>query len=126
MLGGHAAPQAMLGPATSLISQRLDLPPAWDGVPVEWSEWSDSNTSLLLHVPPEQMACSECGVVDEPPIRFGKRPAGAGETVTCTRTKTTKSGHKYEVSDDVEAWPVRDLIASRCRLQRRRDRSENQ
>lgn len=98
-----------------MISHRLDLPPAWDGVPVEWSEWSKGNTTLVHHIPLEQLACGECGALDEPSVSFGKRPVAAGETLTATRTKTTKRGDKYEVPYEVPAWPVRDLIASRCR-----------
>ncbi|MGH8605075.1 MAG: hypothetical protein ACREXR_20505, partial [Gammaproteobacteria bacterium] len=31
------------------------------------------------------------------------------------RIKTTKSGRKYKVPHEVPSWPVRDLVAARCR-----------
>lgn len=98
----------------TLVSDRRDLPPAWDGVPVVWSEWSTGGTTLALHIPADQLACPECGAVEEPTISFGKRPPET-PTIMSTRTKTTKSGRKYAVPHEIQAWPVRDLIASRCR-----------
>lgn len=65
-----------------------DLPPAWDGQPVEWMEWSpEARSSLFYHSPIEQMTCRECGTVDEPRTCSGRR-------------------------GDLPVW---DLIASRCR-----------
>jgi hypothetical protein len=98
----------------SLVDNRHDLPPSWDGVPVEWSEWSTGNTTLALHIPADKLACEQCGAVEEPSISFGKRPPET-PTFTTTRTKTTKSGHKYDVHHEVKSWPIRDLIAARCR-----------
>ncbi|QOP64926.1 hypothetical protein SEA_BRYNNIE_28 [Arthrobacter phage Brynnie] len=99
-----------------LVQSRHDLPPSWDGQPVEWDEWSpeDSRTTLVLHVPAHELACHECGSVDEPRISWGKRPPES-PTITTTRTKTTRSGHQYEAPAEVEAWSVRDLVAARCR-----------
>lgn len=97
-----------------LVPTRPDLPPFWDGVPVEWSEWSQARSTLILHAPPETLACDQCGTVDEVMINFGKRPPEK-PTFTTTRTKTTKSGHKYGVPAEVKSWPVRDIYAARCR-----------
>lgn len=98
----------------SLVAQRPDLPPAWDGAPVEWSEWSTGHTTLALHIPADKLACDHCGTVEEPSINFGKRPP-EHPTVMTTRTKTTRSGRKYEVPHEIPSWPIRDLIAARCR-----------
>lgn len=98
-----------------LVPGRLhDLPPSWDGVPVEWSGWSTHRTSLAYHATPDQLACRKCGSVDESLINWGKRPPAAA-TYPGTRTKTTRSGHRYEVAAEVPAWPVRDIWAARCR-----------
>ncbi|MGN7250066.1 hypothetical protein [Arthrobacter sp. SAFR-014] len=98
----------------TLVHARHDLPPSWDGVPVEWSEWSEGHTTLALHVPADKLACDRCGAIEEASISFGKRPP-EHPTFMTTRTKTTKSGHQYDVPHEVEAWAVRDLIAARCR-----------
>lgn len=100
--------------ALALVHSRHDLPPSWDGVPVEWSEWSKGGTTLALHLPPDQLACPECGAVEEPAISFGKRPPET-PTIMGTRIKTTKSGRQYTVPQEIKAWAVRDLIASRCK-----------
>ncbi|QGH74518.1 hypothetical protein HYQ03_gp31 [Arthrobacter phage Kuleana] len=97
-----------------LAHSRDDLPRSWDGEPVEWTPWNDARTSLAYHVPADALACRQCGAVDEPLISWGKRPP-ATPTYPTTRTKTTRSGRKYEVAAEVPSWPVRDLIASRCR-----------
>lgn len=104
----------MRGP-TLVHAIGYDLPPSWDGVPVEWDEWSEGRTTIILHAPADALACHQCGSVDEPKISFGSRPP-EHPTFMSTRTKTTKkSGRKYTVPHEVEAWAVRDLIASRCR-----------
>lgn len=98
-----------------LVHSRHDLPPSWDGVPVEWSTWSQDRTTIIHHAPPEQMACDQCGAVDEAMFSFGTRPPPDGATFSTTITKTTRSGHQYESRRDVPAWPVMDLVAARCR-----------
>lgn len=98
----------------SLVVSRPDLPPFWDGEPVEWSEWSSLRTTLPLHLPADSFACDQCGAVDESLFCFGKRPP-VEATVTTTRAKTTRSGHEYSVVCEVPSWPVRDLFAARCR-----------
>lgn len=98
----------------TLVASRFDLPPSWDGDPVEWDDWSYGRTTIVLHAPADALACHQCGSVDEPMISWGQRPPEK-PTFMSTRTKTTKSGHKYQVPQEIEAWAVRDLIASRCR-----------
>lgn len=97
-----------------LIASREDLPPSWDGTPVTWDQWSDARSTLILHVPAEAMACTECGAVDESMIAWGTRPP-AEPTFATWETKTTRSGHKYEAPVEVPAHPVRDIYAARCR-----------
>lgn len=97
-----------------IVHSRHDLPPSWDGQPVTWDAWSDVRTSLAYHLKPEQLACDQCGAIDEPLIAWGLRPP-AEATYTTTKTKTTRSGHKYEAQVEVPAHPVRDIYAARCR-----------
>jgi ribosomal protein S27E len=50
-----------------------DLPPKWDGVPVQWQGWSDLRSTLVYHLPVDTLACRQCGVVDEPLTNRGRR-----------------------------------------------------
>ncbi|UYM26626.1 hypothetical protein SEA_BAUER_77 [Arthrobacter phage Bauer] len=97
-----------------LVHSRYDLPPSWDGLKVAWDAWSDVRTTLPLHLPAEDMACDKCGTVDEFLIAWGLRDP-AEPTCTTTRTKTTRSGRKYDVQVEVPARPMRDIYAARCR-----------
>lgn len=69
----------------------LDLPPFWDGEPVQWDPWKNIRTTLALHLPADALACDKCGTVDEPATCWGSRPAYPGP------------------------HPIRDLSAARCR-----------
>jgi len=42
-----------------------DLPPAWDGLPVEWRGWGATPTTLGYHLPLDAIACRRCGSLDE-------------------------------------------------------------
>ena len=74
-----------------LVHSRADLPVSWDGEPVTWSAWDRGRTTLALHLPVEQLACDQCGALDE--------------RDTCAGTRTT----------EVPAHSSRDLHAFRCR-----------
>ena len=93
---------------------RHDLPVSWDGEPVTWHGWSDARSTLILHVPAEQMACDQCGAVDESLINWGTRPP---EHPAETRyvQKRLKSGRTYESLQEAPTYPVRDIWAARCR-----------
>lgn len=97
------------------VPQPADMPPSWDGVPVKWSEWSEVRTTLALHAKPEQLACRECGAVDESLVCFGTRPPPEGATELVPVQRRTRSGKPYQVVEVNPAWPVRDLWAYRCR-----------
>lgn len=98
-----------------LVPAVHDLPPAWDGVLVTWGEWSSGRSTLAHHVPADQLACDECGTVDEKTVNFGRRPPEPGATFKADRRKRTRTGHIYSVTEEVPAWPVKDLFAFRCR-----------
>lgn len=38
-----------------------DLPPRWDGYPVEWTEWSDAPNVFVCSPPKGWGVCAECG-----------------------------------------------------------------
>jgi len=93
-----------------------DLPPFWDGVPVEWSDWSNGRTTLAYHATAAELACDKCGAVDENQVTKGKRPPPEGATFEGRAfVKRTKSGRAYGITTKVDAWPVYDLAAFRCR-----------
>ncbi len=47
-----------------------DLPPRWDGNPVTWEPWDDTQTTLRFHLAPD--ACDECGATWEPLSTSGR------------------------------------------------------
>lgn len=98
-----------------LVHSKNDLPPSWDGRKVTWDEWSNIRTSLAYHLKPEEMACDQCGAVDESLIAWGLRDPTPGATMSQTQTKTTRSGKKYAIAVEAPACPMRDLYAARCR-----------
>lgn len=98
-----------------LASSRHDLPISWDGEKVVWDEWSEVRSSLAYHATAEELACDKCGAVDESLIAWGLRDPPAGSMTTRQRTKTTRSGKKYDVVEEVPARPLRDIYAARCR-----------
>lgn len=99
----------------ALVHDRRDLPPLWDGTPVEWTGWRQERTTIILHVPPESLACSKCGAIDECIHNFGIRPPAEGATVRYLVTRHLPSGRTYQREEESPAHPVRDLIVSRCR-----------
>lgn len=48
-----------------------DLPPAWDGLRVEWRGWIAAATTLSYHLPLEETACRRCGSLDEQMLNVG-------------------------------------------------------
>ena len=51
-----------------------DLPPLWDGRPVQWSAWTDEGglagrTTLVFHVPSDHWACTGCGWIRDTDLR---------------------------------------------------------
>ncbi|XBB66883.1 hypothetical protein ABFU82_22665 [Nocardioides sp. WV_118_6] len=48
-----------------------DLPPAWDGLPVEWRGWIAAATTLSYHLPLEETACRRCGSLNEQLLNVG-------------------------------------------------------
>lgn len=63
-----------------------DLPPLWDGRPVQWSDWTDqggmeARTTLVFHVPADHWACTGCGWIRDTELRaVGTLMPGNGVT----------------------------------------------
>jgi predicted RNA-binding Zn-ribbon protein involved in translation (DUF1610 family) len=90
-----------------------DLPPAWDGQAVEWTEWEQRWTTMRLHTKPD--VCDFCGSTAEPGISLGLVQPKPGEQTTITRTvKAKRSGREYGREVDVDAWAIYWLAAFRC------------
>ena len=53
-----------------LWPRQHDLPPRWDGLPVEWGEWS--STEGMFICPPPRDTCGRCGTVQPPRIALGR------------------------------------------------------
>jgi hypothetical protein len=76
-----------------------DLPPLWDGRPVQWSDWTDEaglagRTTLVFHVPADHWACTGCGWIRDSELRaVGTLLPGGGVT---------------------DMWPHVRLVVRRC------------
>lgn len=100
-----------------LVSPRrkFDLPPKWDGLIVDWGHWSETRTTLALHMKPEDLACRECGSVDESMVCHGRRRPEPGTVEKVPVPKRTRSGKPYTRMEEHPARAVMDLAVFRCR-----------
>src|SRR5690349_10788516 len=52
-------------PDLLVLAREYDLPPRWDGGPVEWEPWQPA-TPMFICPPPDDMgACDHCGSLEE-------------------------------------------------------------
>lgn len=49
-----------------------DLPPRWDGLPVEWGEWSDAVGMFICPPPRKPDSCPHCGWTTPPLMATGR------------------------------------------------------
>ncbi len=49
-----------------------DLPPRWDGLPVEWGQWRDTAGIILCPPPRKAEHCNRCGSTAEPLNSLGR------------------------------------------------------
>ena len=49
-----------------------DLPPRWDGLPVQWSQWSDTSGVMICPPPPQPERCTHCATTEAPMITIGR------------------------------------------------------
>src|SRR4051812_17128651 len=49
-----------------------DLPPRWDGMPVEWGEWQDSSDVFVCPAPRRPERCERCGCARARMLNIGR------------------------------------------------------
>lgn len=49
-----------------------DLPPRWDGLPVTWGDWKDTDTVFICPPPKKADGCSRCGSIAPHLIAIGR------------------------------------------------------
>lgn len=49
-----------------------DLPPRWDGLPVQWGDWQDSPEVFICPPPKKDAECGSCGSTRAPLLNFGR------------------------------------------------------
>lgn len=81
-------------------AREYDLPPLWDGVPVEWGEWRRYDTTLVLHADVEDLACDQCGALGESDLAFGKR----GHLVNLLAHRCRHCGHDVVEDRLADEW----------------------
>lgn len=54
----HGAPEQL---GLQLWDREHDLPPRWDGLPVEWDEWEDTGGMFICPPPKHPARCGKCG-----------------------------------------------------------------
>lgn len=69
--------------------RHYDLPPLWDGVPVAWKRWSRIDSTLAFHLPAEDLACDQCGAIDECDVTHGRR----GRLINLMAARCRHCGH---------------------------------
>jgi len=86
-----------------------DLPPSWDGAPVEWWGWGSTDSSLAYHLPLDQLACTLCGSLAGARINWGSRhdPAEGRQIRNIWAARCEDCGHD-QVHDTLtkETWDL--------------------
>lgn len=54
-----------------LWPRQHDLPPRWDGFPVEWGQWSDT-AEVFICPPPKRERCEHCRSARPPLMNLGR------------------------------------------------------
>lgn len=85
-----------------------DLPPAWDGLAVVWREWQLLEpTTLVYHLPLEDLACDKCGSL-EPRTWYAGGLRALSQAVTRSQLEGAQAARK---AGQFGAWT---LAAYRC------------
>ena len=58
--------------ALELWPREHDLPPRWDGLPVEWGTWSDTGGVMLCPPPKQPDRCTHCDSTAAALINIGR------------------------------------------------------
>jgi DNA (cytosine-5)-methyltransferase 1 len=74
----------------ALWPREHDLPPRWDGLPVEWGEWSE--IGLICPPPPRRPQC-RCGSRRDPLINLGRIWTEPGTVLAIGRSRMNRGRH---------------------------------
>lgn len=55
-----------------LWPRQHDLPPRWDGLPVEWGDWTDTPDIHICPPLPKRPKCENCGSRRDPRMALGR------------------------------------------------------
>lgn len=55
-----------------LWPRQHDLPPRWDGLPVQWGEWTDTADVIICPPPRHPNRCDRCETAAAPLINIGR------------------------------------------------------
>ena len=58
--------------ALDLWPREHDLPPRWDGLPVQWSDWTDTADIIICPPPRQPERCTRCGSAAAALINTGR------------------------------------------------------
>lgn len=69
---GEPMPTDSGQPALELWPRDHDLPPRWDGLPVEWGKWDDTAGMFICPPPRRPEQCEACRSTQPPLINIGR------------------------------------------------------
>lgn len=67
-----------------------DLPPRWDGLPVEWADWKAQPQTFICPPPRRPTRCEQCGSEAQPLMTHGRvwtNPADAPPAIRSARLR---------------------------------------
>jgi hypothetical protein len=56
----------------NLWPRQHDLPPRWDGLPVEWEPWTPTTATFICPPPRKPLTCHRCGDPRPPEVSIGR------------------------------------------------------
>ena len=75
-----------------LWPRQHDLPPRWDGLPVEWGSWSDT-ADIIICPPPRRPRCVRCGSHQDPHMNLGRVWTEPGMVRAIRRAQLSNGRH---------------------------------
>ncbi|CAN3131962.1 hypothetical protein ACNUDN_29000 [Mycobacterium sp. smrl_JER01] len=76
-----------------LWPRQHDLPPRWDGLPVEWGSWSDTADIIICPPPPRRPKCVRCGSHQDPHMNLGRVWTEPGMVRAIRRAQLSNGRH---------------------------------
>lgn len=77
-------------PGLELWPREHDLPPRWDGLPIEWDQWREPPTVFLCPPPRQPEHCDHCGSTAPQSMSIGRiwtDPATAPPAISRARMR---------------------------------------